>query len=98
LCAVSCLLAASLIDAELMIIPLEIPWLMALVGVVVHSLIDAPRTPGAIIVSPMSGALALGGGIGLIISIFLLHRGLLKRSFEQGEPLLEIDKKRIAER
>jgi leader peptidase (prepilin peptidase)/N-methyltransferase len=89
--AISCLLAASLIDAELFIIPLEIPWLMAVVGIVVHALIDRPTMPGSLNLPPMLAAVAMGAGIGLAISMMLWWLGRMPTSFPQGEPMLEID-------
>jgi leader peptidase (prepilin peptidase)/N-methyltransferase len=91
------LLAASLIDAELFIIPLQIPWTIAPVAVVVHAIIDTPRLPGNLIVSPPVAAMALGGGIGLLISLAMSARGWLKPSFHLGEPLLESERDAFAE-
>jgi leader peptidase (prepilin peptidase) / N-methyltransferase len=87
------LLAASLIDAETFTIPLQIPWLMAVVGIIVHTVIDDPRTPNYLNVHPQSiaGAIALGGSIGLIISIVLFLLGIIPQSFSEGEPALEVD-------
>jgi leader peptidase (prepilin peptidase)/N-methyltransferase len=93
---ISALLAASLIDAELFIIPLEIPWLMAIVGIVVHTLVDDQTLPGALNINPPAAAMSLGAGIGLAISLLLLRAGVLKRSFPRGEPLLEIDRQMLA--
>lgn len=92
---ISALLAASLIDAELCIIPLEIPWLMAVVGMLVHTLVDHPTLPGALNINAPAAAMALGSGIGLLLSLLLLRVGVLKRSFPQGEPLLEIDRRML---
>lgn len=88
------LLAASLIDAELFIIPLEIPWLMAAVGFVVHAIIDHPLLPGALNVSGhgLSGAMAAGGAAGLLLSLLLFALGKMPQSFPNGEPALEVDK------
>jgi leader peptidase (prepilin peptidase)/N-methyltransferase len=93
---ISSLLAASLIDAELFIIPVGIPWLAALVGIVVHTLIDSPAAPGALLPSAPTAALAAGGGVGLVISIFLWRVGILPQSFAEGEPLLEVDREAVA--
>jgi leader peptidase (prepilin peptidase) / N-methyltransferase len=73
------LLAASLIDAETFTIPLQIPWLMAVVGIIVHTAIDDARTPNHLNVHPQSiaGPIALGGSIGLIISIALFLLGMI---------------------
>jgi leader peptidase (prepilin peptidase)/N-methyltransferase len=86
------LLAASLIDAELFIIPLQIPWLLAVLGIIVHAIFDTPRTPGALNVGPYGGAIAAGGGIGLAASLLLWFRGIIPMSFPKGEPMLEVDK------
>ena len=97
---VACLIAISLIDAELYIIPLSIPWLMAGVGMFVHALIDNPHLPGAVMVTDptgMSGALAAGGMIGLGISLLLYRFGVIPQSFPEGEPALEIDDVLFAE-
>ena len=89
---IACLLAASLIDAELFIIPIEIPWLAAIVGVIAHAMIDHPIVPGALSVGPLGGAVAAGGLIGLIVSLALHNFGFIQRSFSKGEPMLEIDR------
>jgi leader peptidase (prepilin peptidase)/N-methyltransferase len=94
---VACLLAASLIDAELFIIPIEIPWIAAAIGVIAHALIDRPSMPGALNVGLTGASVALGGAIGLLISIALFQLGYIKQSFPQGEPLLEVDREAIQE-
>ena len=89
-----CLLAVSLIDAELFEIPLIIPWAMAAVGIVVHTLIDSPLVPGALnLTDPMgiSAGLAAGGAVGLILSIALYQKGIIPEAFADGEPGLEVD-------
>ena len=86
------LLAASLIDAELYIIPLELLWFIGAVGLIVHTIIDTPRTPGALNASAVPAALAAGGVIGLVISLLLLRTGRIKQSFADGGPLMEIDR------
>jgi leader peptidase (prepilin peptidase) / N-methyltransferase len=94
---ISCLLASSLIDAELFIIPESIPWLMAVVGVAVHAIFDNPRMPGALnllderMQPSLGSTVAVGGTVGWLISILLLKLGIFKRSFPDGEPSLEID-------
>ena len=90
------LLAASLIDAELFIIPTQIIWSwkggVALVAVLVHMLVDAPGLPGSINASSLPAALAAGGGLGLLLSICLLRLGILPLSFAEGGPLLEVER------
>jgi leader peptidase (prepilin peptidase)/N-methyltransferase len=88
---VSALLAASLIDAELFMIPIEIPWVMAALGLIVHTIIDKPTLAGAINANAASAALAVGGGIGLIVSIVLWRCGIIPQSFPHGEPMLDVD-------
>ncbi len=92
---ISALLAASLIDAELFIIPIEIPWLVAFIAFMVHAIADMPNLPGALNASPPVGAMTMGAVAGLILSIFLLRRKVLARSFAEGGPLLEFEKQEI---
>jgi leader peptidase (prepilin peptidase) / N-methyltransferase len=97
------LLAASLIDAELFIIPLEIPYVMAAAGFVVHAIFDHPTRPGALNLvdaarfPTMLNALAAGGLVGLVISLVLFQRGVIPLSFPQGEPILEVDRPQLEE-
>jgi leader peptidase (prepilin peptidase)/N-methyltransferase len=89
------LLASSLIDAEHFIIPIEIPWIIMFIAFVVHAFIGMPQTPGALIATPPVGAMALGAGVGLIVSIVLLRRKIFPQSFADGGPALEIEKEAI---
>ncbi len=91
--ALAGLLASSLIDAELFIIPLEIPWTLAVVGIIVHALAADPGMPGNLVATPMIAAAGAGGLVGLLISVGLLMAGVLPRSFAQGEPILEVDRR-----
>ena len=50
------LFAASLIDAELFIIPAGIPWWLAAAGIVVHGVIDRPGSSGSLIDPPFARA------------------------------------------
>ena len=93
---VAALLAASLIDAELFMIPIEIPWVMAALGLVVHTIIDKPSMPGALSATPTAGALAAGGTIGLLVTLVLWFRGIIPVSFEQGEPMLDVVEPAVA--
>lgn len=95
--AVSAMLASSLIDAEFYMIPVEIPWVLAIVGILGHGWIDGPHTPADLRVGAIGAAVAVGGGVGLLISIVLHQLGIFKTSFAAGEPLLEVDKKKLAE-
>jgi leader peptidase (prepilin peptidase)/N-methyltransferase len=91
------LLAASVIDAELFIIPAGIPWWLAAVGVIVHATVDQGGTAGSLIDPPFALALCAGSLIGLIISIILLQSGVLPLSFPQGD-LLEVERAELKEK
>lgn len=91
------LLAASLIDAELFIIPAGIPWWLAAIGVVVHAVADHPGAGGSLIDPPFALALCAGSSIGLGISIILLQAGILPLSFQEGD-LLERDRAELQEK
>ena len=99
----SALLAASLIDAELFIIPLEIPYVIAVIAFVVHAIFGGPTKPGALnLVDPagqatFANALAAGGFVGLLVSLLLFWRGIIPLSFPQGEPILEVDRPELEE-
>jgi len=94
---ISALLAASLIDAELFIIPIEIPWLVTGLALAAHAVIDRPNHPGALNVGAPAAALAAGAGLGLLVSMFGWWRRWIPTSFPQGEPLLEVDRAAMAE-
>lgn len=85
------LLAVSLIDAETYHIPLWLPWLAAAAGAVAHAF-DRPGLPGSLIVPTPVAALAGGAGLGLVGSILLLRRGVLRQSFADGAPPLEVER------
>jgi leader peptidase (prepilin peptidase)/N-methyltransferase len=96
---ISAMLAASLIDAELFIIPEKIPWLVALLGLTVHALFDHPSVAGALnldvkAAQPIGSALAAGGTLGFIISLALRWWNVFPASFPDDEPLLEVDRER----
>ena len=85
----SALIAASAIDLELWIIPLSVCWFVTVVGLVGSSvgvyIIDPNVIRGYALLPSASvetGALALGGGVGLAISLVLLSLGIIKQSYE----------------
>lgn len=101
---IGALLAATLIDAELYLIPLEIPWFVVPFALAAHAVWDhvgvpgaAADWPGALNPTPVEAALAAGAGLGLIVSFVLWWRGVLPTSFADGGPLLEVDKARREE-
>ena len=95
--SVGALLAASLIDLEHYIIPLEICWLTAAVGAIGHACFVPAGALGSLHVGPELNALAFGAGVGLLIALLLLKTKLIKRSFEDDAPLLEKDMEQIPE-
>ncbi len=85
-------LAGSAIDLELWVIPLSICWLVTAVGLLgssVAGFVTAPTLVRAYrlfpVASATTGALALGGAVGLLASWLLLKTGVLKRSYEVPE-------------
>ena len=84
---IACLLAASLIDFELMIIPIWIPWLLVAIGLTVHGVFDRVGLPGNLIQTPVAAMMSVGATVGLVMSLLALRFGVLKRSFLDGEPM-----------
>lgn len=84
-------LAASAIDMELFIIPLELCWFITLIGFAGSAAADFVLQPENLSLfpdmsgSPKAASLALGGGIGLIFSLIALHTGLIKPSYEMAQ-------------
>lgn len=92
LALISTLLAVSLIDAEHFIIPTSIPLFMAIVGFAGHVLFDRADRAGVLLVNGEYDWLAwatAGVAVGWMISMLLLWGGVLKRSFADGEPMLD---------
>jgi leader peptidase (prepilin peptidase)/N-methyltransferase len=91
------LLAASVIDTELFIIPASIPWWTAAIAIVAHSIFDRPGIPGSQIVYPFSMSISAGAFVGLVISIVLLEFGIIPLSFAELD-LLEVERKELEQR
>ena len=72
------LLACSLVDIEMWIVPLEVCWFVSVVGLVCAAAAPHPYVAAA---TPASGAIALAAAVGLAISIVLTRAGLLRPSF-----------------
>lgn len=82
-------IAASAIDLELWIIPLSLCWFVTGAGLVASTvggvvldpmwIRQAGLLPHA---SPTTGALAAGGGLGLLVSLVLLALGVMRRSYD----------------
>ena len=92
---IGAVVAATLIDWELFIIPLEIPYFVVPFALAVHAVLDRPNWPGALNPSPSAAALAAGAGVGVIVSFVLWTLKVLPASFADGGPLLEIDKAKL---
>ncbi len=92
------LLAASLVDAEQFVIPVQIPWLIAAVGIVFHALLDHPTRAGALNLVDERGnpsalnAIAAGAAVGLLVSVVLWLADWVPTSFAEGEPLMDLDR------
>ena len=93
---IACLIAASLIDFELMIIPIWIPWLLVAIGLTVHGIFDRTGLPGNLIQSPVATMMSVGATIGLVVSLFALRFGWMKRSFLDGEPMTKLEEDQSA--
>jgi len=82
---IAALLAASAIDADWFIIPLEIPWLMAVVALVAAPLLNHPVIPrldiGSDGLQMMLARAVIGGVAGLLLANVLLWCKVLPRSF-----------------
>ena len=76
---VAALLAASAIDLRLSIIPLSITSVTAGLAVVLHGLF--PQTMLGTVTSPTAG-LAVGGCLGLVVSVVLLSLGIFRPTFQ----------------
>ncbi len=83
------LLACSIIDIEYWQVPLEICWAVSLVGAVAASVIHDPAWIPH--VSPATGAMAVGAGIGLVVANIMQHRGMIQPSFIDAAPQKEED-------
>jgi len=74
------LLASSLVDIENWIIPLEVCWLVSVIGLVCAA--ASPPGPAFLPrVSAVTGAMSLAAAIGLVAAIVLMHYGFIQRSF-----------------
>lgn len=90
------LVAATMIDAKLFIIPLSIPWVVTAAAFVLlpaaAHLSPANLSPVAPTVNAIGVHGALGGVIGLVIALLLLQFKVLPRSFsDQGSDALPVE-------
>jgi len=92
------LIAVSAIDLELWVIPISVCWFVTGVGLIssaVGGFVIEPVTIARNVLLPVASAktasLAVGAGIGLIISLILLWAGVFKRSYESGSEDAEVE-------
>lgn len=93
LALIATLIAATVIDAKLYIIPLQLPWTATLIALIVlpiygqwqpQRVISAdPITPTAMNFGVIHAA--IGGAAGLAVALMLLMLGILPRSFDDEE-------------
>jgi len=96
----SCMIAATMIDAKLYIIPLSLTWLAAGVAILVlpgsvalewvpAEALEVRRSFEMLLPVTSQVGLALGGTAGLVVAILLLRAGVLPLSFADEIPLPE---------
>ena len=90
----SALLASSLIDAEHWIIPLQVTYTVVIVAFILSMIwpyfLEPPAEKWwclAPYASPVTGALALGGALGVVFSLLMLKYKLIKPSFAELDEL-----------
>jgi len=81
---VSGLLACAIIDIEHWIVPLEVCWAVSAIGILAATA-NPPAPQMLSPVSPGLGAAGLGALLGLVISLVLLHKGMIQQSFIDAE-------------
>lgn len=89
-------IAASAIDLELWIIPLSLCWFITLLVVVFSTMsglfVSADlleQTTLIPLASPKTAALAIGASIGLVVSLMLLKKGLIRQSYPGLDEAIE---------
>ncbi|MCL2701582.1 MAG: prepilin peptidase [Phycisphaerae bacterium] len=75
------LLVCSAVDIEMWIVPLEVTWVVSLIGLVAAT---ADPHPFMRAVAPTTGAVALAAGVGLILALILMRRGYIRQSFRDA--------------
>ena len=82
---IAALIAATMIDARLFIIPMELPWAIGVTAAILLPFATGVKAENFHLVPTVSGhavGIALGGGIGVAIAWFLLEKKIIPRSFE----------------
>ncbi len=90
---IAAFLAASAIDMELWIIPLELCWFVTLAGLAAAGAAGFVIEPGIIaefdlfpmVTDPKFAAVTAGAVVGLVISLILLFTGVIRPSYEMAE-------------
>lgn len=100
----SALIVVSAIDLELWIIPISVCWFVTGAGLVGSTMGGYILHPAVIrcyallpIASAGTGVLAAGAAVGLVISLILLSKGIIKRSYEVDYYLGNPDKQPVTE-
>ena len=95
---VAAFLAASAIDLELWVIPITICWFVTAVGFVCSAAapyIIKPIEEASISIFPAVsskwGAVSLGAGIGIILSLAALKKGWIKPSYEFDDQMVDLE-------
>jgi len=88
----SAFLSASAIDLELWVIPISLCWFVTIVGIAASTAASFVVDAAAIraysifpVAGSVTGAMAAGGAVGLVISLIGLATGKIKRSYEYPE-------------
>jgi len=88
------LLACSFIDAEHWIVPLEICWVVSIVGVVCAA---AGAHPFWSRIPPTAGAMSLAAVVGLAVALLLKHAGIIRESFIDADEKLAARRRRASQ-
>ena len=93
---VAAFIAASAIDLELWIIPLSLCWFVTATGVVFSTISGYFVSPDILAVtawvplaSAKTAAIAVGSAVGLLTSLVLLKKGLVRQSYEGLDEAIE---------
>ncbi len=95
----SAFIAASAIDLKLWVIPVTICWFVAAVGIlgsaiagyiiepeIIRANLLLPTTTTFLLKEVTVASLAVGAAVGLAIALFLLEKGIIKRSYDSDVP------------
>jgi len=75
------LLAFSVVDIEMWIVPLEVTWVVALIGLVAATAPPPHYETLMPEISASTAAISVAAGVGLILALILMKRGYIQQSF-----------------